>query len=100
MGDCIQLCLSNATNCTMELLVNEECDAECDNELCMEYPIADDLINPEYHEINGTVYAADFYQCPYNVSAVELSVDIAECHKSANQSIYLDPNVPVEQYAL
>ena len=43
---------------------------------------------------DGQVYAADMYRCPYNVSTAEYPL----CNASAAQSIYVDPNVPTEQY--
>ena len=45
---------------------------------------------------NGTLRAADIYQCPYNVSSDEYPL----CTESSSESIYLDPNVPTEKYDL
>ncbi len=95
-GDCIQLCLvDELTNCTLNLLANDRCDAACDNVFCAPYS-NENFLTPDPDTRNGTVYAADSYQCPFNGSVVTDD----ECSQSSAQSVYLDPNVPAQDYSL
>ena len=96
--DCIQLCLSDATDCNKSLLLNGQCDDQCDGPYCMMYE-GDSFINPEFWERDdGALFAADLYWCEYNTSS--LDIDYPLCTESAADSIYIDPNVPSDQYEL
>ena len=99
--------------------MNEDCDAGCDNKYCLIYDNLDyqtPIItygNVDYDEIrysvqteefNGTVFAADNFNCPYNGSVSSndssLTIDYAACNESAAESPFVDPNVPKNTYSL
>ena len=84
------------SNCTLDLISNEQCDPQCDSPFCMAYS-NENFESPLYDIRNGTngsltLWAADSYQCAYNGSLT----DDAECQYWSAQSVYLDPNVPAE----
>ena len=100
MCEGMQLCLADElTNCTEELLANGECDEQCNNKYCSAYDYAStSFLNPmtKIGHNSSILYAADHTYCPYNVSFD----DYLFCNESASQSIYLDPNVHPQEYAL
>ena len=101
-GDCIQLCLAEGvTGCTLELLQNDVCDPNCHNNYCVAYPFDSNFEVPSVRLINNTYYAADFYQCPYNMSsALSVAEMYPNCTESAAYSVYIDQNVPSGKYSI
>ena len=66
--------------------------------VCQKYEYAtDSFTNPVTETYGDTTYAADSYSCPYNVSSETYPLCDAS---AASQSIYLDENVPVDDYDL
>ena len=55
----------------------------------------DSFVSPMSGAINGTTYAADNFKCPYTIPQ-----EWPLCNGSASESIYMDPNVPMDEYDL
>ena len=110
MGDCIQLCFAEElSNCTLSKITNKQCDPSCDNPYCIAFDVllieAKNLdLNTEtmmtVQDANGTIYASDAFQCPWNGSIVtNISDEDALCLDSSTKSAFLDPNVPESTYS-
>ena len=96
--DCIQLCLAEdfeESDCSVELLENEDCDSGCWNPYCSGYNYLSSFETPHvYMEGNDTFYSSDSLQCPTNYSLISDS----NCAESSTLSVYMDPNVPDAHY--
>lgn len=92
-----QLCVAeDFSDCTVDLLSNDVCDAECNNEYCMWFRFGSSFTTPQINEYGR---AADDQQCPYNESS-DSSMNYTLCAESAADSAYIDPNLPTDYYAL
>ena len=97
------------SNCTVDKIANNQCDADCDNPYCIayeeEYSDEDDIIDSEtmltVQDANGTVYAADGFQCPWNgsISTASISEEYPFCSESSTKSVFPDENVPEDTYS-
>ena len=97
------------SNCTVDKIANNQCDADCDNPYCIAYgelhADEDDIIDSEtmltVQDANGTVYAADGFQCPWNgsMSTSNTSEEYPFCSESSTRSVFLDENVPEDTYS-
>jgi len=101
MGDCLQLCFADEiSNCSLSKLANNQCDPGCDNRYCIGFN-AEAIIDEQLdfsdvaamwvQERNGTLYAPDSYECPWNGSLSESEYPF--CSAASTESVFIDPNI-------
>ena len=103
--------MEEISDCSLDKLTNDQCEEECNNAFCMQYD-ATSIDGGSFdfssntvvtvQDSNGTVYAADGFQCPWNGSVTTSTSNSSEsdlyplCNVSSAESPYLDPNLPDE----
>jgi len=94
-GDCHQLCFApELANCSLENLDNMICDEGCHNIYCGWYDIGSD-----FDAFGTTLTDVDLYACSWPKSSNDTADESVSFNYSAcieSESIYLDPNIPVD----